>query len=59
MARLYHLGAHPYLLGHLPRYGLLGLMRASYGHQMRVLLDTPAEQARAARAGSTPAHGEQ
>ena len=51
VARLYQLGAHPYLLGHLPRFGLLGLTRESYGRQMRALLDTPAEQARARRAG--------
>jgi hypothetical protein len=57
VARLYQLGAHPYLLGHLPRYGLLGLTRESYGRQMKALLDTPAEQARAARAGSTTPPG--
>src|SRR3712207_2496684 len=51
VARLYQLGAHPYLLGHLPRFGLLGLTRESYSRQMKALLDTPAEQARAARAG--------
>ena len=53
VARLYELGAHPYLLGHLPRFGLLGLTRESYGRQMKALLDTPAERARATRAGST------
>src|SRR6478672_5524276 len=46
VARLYELGAHPYLLGHLTRYGLFGLTRESYGRQMKALLDTPAEQAR-------------
>ncbi len=53
VARLYELGAHPYLMGHLPRYGLLGLTRESYAQRMRVLLDTPAERARSALAGST------
>jgi hypothetical protein len=53
VARLYQLGAHPYLLGHLPRFQLLGLNRESYGKQMKALLDTPSEQARAALAGST------
>jgi hypothetical protein len=51
VARLYELGAHPYLLGHLTRYGLFGLTRESYGRQMKALLDTPAEQARARLAG--------
>ena len=53
VARLYQLGAHPYLLGHLPRFQLLGLTRESYGQQMKALLDTPSERARAAQAGST------
>jgi hypothetical protein len=51
VARLYELGAHPYLLGHLARYGLFGLTRESYGRQMKALLDTPAEQTRARLAG--------
>ena|SRR5688500_14477798 len=53
VARLYQIGAHPYLLGHLPRFQLLGLNRESYGQQMKGLLDTPSERARAAQAGST------
>ncbi len=57
VARLYELGAHPYLLGHLSRYQLFGLTRDSYNRQMRALLDTPAERARAALAGSTTPPG--
>ena len=38
VARLYQLGAHPYLLGHLTRYGLFGLTRESYSQRMKTLL---------------------
>ncbi len=34
---LYRLGAHPFLLGMLPRFELLGLTRAAYAAQMRSL----------------------
>jgi hypothetical protein len=58
VARLYQLGAHPYLLGHLTRYDLFGLTRESYGRQMKALLATPAEQARARLAGRPVGEGE-
>ena len=38
VARLHQLGAHDYLLGHLPRFQLLGLTRESYGQRMKSLL---------------------
>ncbi len=53
VARLYQLGAHPYLLGHLPRFQVVGLNREGYVKQMTALLDSPGERARAALAGSS------
>lgn len=38
VARLHQLGAHDYLLGHLPRFQLLGLTRESYSQRMKSLL---------------------
>ncbi len=42
VVRLYTLGAHPYLLGHLPRYQLLGLNRQNYQRRMKTLLPSEA-----------------
>ena len=38
VARLHQLGAHDYLLGHLPRYQVLGLTRELYQQRMKALL---------------------
>jgi hypothetical protein len=38
VARLFQLGAHPYLLGHLTGPGLFGLTRELYQQRMRALL---------------------
>jgi hypothetical protein len=38
VARLHQLGAHDYLLGHLPRFQLLGLTRDTYTQRMKSLL---------------------
>ena len=38
VGRLYQLGAHPYLLGHLAPEGLFGLNRQLYQQRMKALL---------------------
>jgi len=38
VARLHQLGAHDYLLGHLPRFQLFGLTRDVYTQRMKTLL---------------------
>lgn len=41
--RLFQMGAHPYLLGHLQRHGLFGLNRDIYQQRMRSLLPVEPE----------------